>query len=156
MMIMEEKVSLKADLFAECERMLVEKAENYREIMSSASEAAKNETKSSAGDKHETARAMLHIEQAKANTHLKETNEILRALRSIPVVLNEKKVLPGSVIITDKGCFYLAVSAGKIVLDDVEYVTISTAAPIGMKFLGRAVGTTVTINNVTYLIKEVF
>ena len=56
------------------------RAQTVEEIISSNQKALHSETKSSAGDKHETGRAMLQLEMEKASQQLEgisQMNEIL-------------------------------------------------------------------------------
>ena len=53
--------------------LLQDKIDVYQDMISGLSKDAQNDAKSSAGDKHETALSMMHLEQEKLTNKLKET-----------------------------------------------------------------------------------
>ena len=118
-------------------------------------ESGSNETKSTAGDKHETALAMLQIEQANTRGQLQEVLEQRLALINIKPDIFTKKVLPGSYVKTNKGNFYISIALGKLIIDGETVMAISPQSPLGAKLMGRCVHDTVTINTHTYLVESI-
>jgi transcription elongation GreA/GreB family factor len=118
-------------------------------------ESGANETKSTAGDKHETALAMLQIEQANKRTQLQEALEQKALLEKIANVTNITKIVHGSLIKTNKGFFYMSVALGKAVVDDVAVIAISPQSPLGAKLMGLCVYDKVEINANAYLVEEI-
>ena len=64
-------------------------------------EDAKNDAKGSAGDKHETALSMMHLEQEKLNQKLKEVIETKSIFDSIDFEKTNAKVTTGSLVLTN-------------------------------------------------------
>ena len=118
-------------------------------------ESGSNETKSTAGDKHETALAMLQIEQANTRAQLHDAQEQRSGLIAIKPDIITKKVLPGSYVKTNKGNFYISVALGKLIIDGETVMAISPQSPLGAKLMGRCVHDTVTINTHTYLVESI-
>ena len=118
-------------------------------------ESGSNETKSTAGDKHETALAMLQIEQANTRGQLQEVLEKHLALINIKPDIITKKVLPGSYVKTNKGNFYISVALGKLIIDGETVIAVSPQSPLGAKLMGCCVHDTVTINTHTYLVESI-
>lgn len=118
-------------------------------------ESGCNETKSTAGDKHETALAMLQIEQANTRAQLHETLEQRSALVNINPDIITAKILPGSYVKTNKGNFYISVALGKLVIDGETVMAISPQSPLGAKLIGSCVNESVTINAHTYLVESI-
>ena len=118
-------------------------------------ESGSNETKSTAGDKHETALAMLQIEQANTRAQLHDAQEQRSGLIAIKPDIITKKVLPGSYVKTNKGNFYISVALGKLIIDGETVMAISPHSPLGAKLMGRSVHDTVTINTHTYLVESI-
>ena len=118
-------------------------------------ESGNNETKSTAGDKHETALAMLQIEQANKRGQLQEVLEQRLALINIKPDIITKKVLPGSYVKTNKGNFYISVALGKIIIDGETVMAISPQSPLGLKLMGCCIHDTVTINTHTYFVESI-
>ena len=63
-------MNLKEALFKQCEAFVNKRLRNIEEVISSNQKALQSETKSTAGDKHETGRAMLQLEMEKAGQQL--------------------------------------------------------------------------------------
>ena len=118
-------------------------------------ESGSNETKSTAGDKHETALAMLQIEQANTRGQLQEALEQRSVLITINPDIITKKVLPGSYVKTNKGNFYISIALGKLIIDGETVIAISPQSPLGAKLMGRCVHDTVTINTHTYFVESI-
>ena len=118
-------------------------------------ESGSNETKSTAGDKHETALAMLQIEQANTRAQLLDAQE----QRSVLIIINPdiitKKIMSGSYVKTNKGNFYICVALGKMIIDGETVTAISPQSPLGAKLMWRCVHDTVTINTHTYLVESI-
>ena len=118
-------------------------------------ESGSNETKSTAGDKHETALAMLQIEQVNTRAQLHDAQKQRSALIAINPDVITKKILPGSYVKTNKGNFYISVALGKLIIDGATVTAISPQSPLGAKLMGRCVHDTVTINTHTYLVESI-
>ncbi len=118
-------------------------------------ESGNDETKSTAGDKHETGRAMAQLEQEKAARQLNESILLLRQLQRIDPERTNPFVSEGSVIITDKGNFYLSIAAGKLKVNDTDFMAISSASPLGKKFIGKSTGEKIEMNLIWYVIKNI-
>ena len=120
-----------------------------------AQKASTDDTKSSAGDKYETGREMMQQETNRNMAQLNEANKLKVALNKISATAVTAKAEPGSVVLTDNGNFYIAVSAGILDIDDEKYFAISPASPIGLKLLGQKTGDEFKLNDKTYQIKQV-
>ncbi len=118
-------------------------------------ESANNETKSSAGDKHETGRAMAQIEQEKAARQLNEAIELKNLVLSIKSNLSTNSVSIGNIVITDQGNFYISIPAGKLTIDGIIYFAISAHSPMGKELLNKQVGDKLTLLQKNYSIKEI-
>lgn len=113
------------------------------------------ESKSSAGDKHETSRAMLHLEQEKLSSQLQEALLQQNALHQYEEISDFSEVHPGVLVNTDKGYIYLAVGLGKIKVDDTEVMVISQRSPLGMQMMGKKAGEEVKLNTAVFKILEI-
>ena len=58
-------MNIKEELLKKCHQFVNNRLQNIEETISSNQTALQSETKSSAGDKHETGRAMLQLEMEK-------------------------------------------------------------------------------------------
>ena len=125
--------------------------------MANAQESANAEEKSSAGDKYETGRAMMQIERDKAAQQLNESMKLKQVLDQINnTEVRQSSVSLGSVVITSSSPhFYVAISAGKIIIDEVEYIALAPQSPIGKALLGLKVNDTFTYNNKNCMVKDI-
>lgn len=137
--------ALKKQLFDACTEYVQLRAKTVDEIISSNQRALSSETKSSAGDKHETGRAMLQLEMEKAGQQLASINQMKMVLAKINLEASSIAKL-GSLIITDKANYFLAISAGEIRIENTTYYAISPSSPIGQLLLGRQLGDTVNFD----------
>mgnify|MGYP003393247332 FL=1 len=81
-------------------------------------ESISNETKSTAGDKYETARAMLHIEQENVMKQLANAQNQKHELTAVDTSQVASVVRHGSLVTTNYGIFFIATAMGKIVVDE--------------------------------------
>ncbi len=107
--------------------------------------ALEQESKSSAGDKHETGRAMLHLEMEKASQQLEAAKQMQETLNRMQLSSVSQKVKLGSLIITDQGIYFLSISVGQLTVDGKYYYAVSPSSPIGALLIGKEKGTTVTL-----------
>ena len=64
-------------------------------------------------------------------------------------------MIKGSLVKTDKGYLYLSVAIGKISVDGVSVIALSTQSPLGKQLMGKKTNEEAAINNVHYLIQEI-
>lgn len=147
---------LKAKLHALCVAYIQTRMQAAELAIAEAQQAQNDDTKSSAGDKYETGREMAQQETNRNLAQLNEANKLMVALNQIPVNNPSVKTENGSVILTNNGNFYLAISAGALVLDGKTYIAVSPASPIGFKMKDKKAGEEFILNEKTYLIQRVF
>jgi transcription elongation GreA/GreB family factor len=118
-------------------------------------ESGTNETKSTAGDKHETALAMVQIEQANIRKQLEEALAQLNFLEKLNPQIITEKITNGSLVKTNKGFFYISVALGKAMIDGVEIIALSAVSPLGKKMLGLKIGDEFELNGNSFLMESV-
>lgn len=138
--------SLKKQLHGYCVERLDAQIAAIRQSINDAHTAGLEETKSSAGDKYETGRAMMHLEIEKLSTQLAEAEKQKAALLQLNPAVVSDKVQNGSLVITSQGNYYLSVSAGSFLIEGQKFITLSVASPLGSKLLGLTKGSTVNWN----------
>lgn len=148
------QTSIKHQLYDLCKGNLLKRIQEAQAAIGTLQSAANEETKSSAGDKYETGRAMMQLEIEKHLSQLGEAQKLLHALEKIKIDNAPHTVYPGSVIMTDQGNYFLAVSTGQFVIEGKTYISISPSSPIGAKLLGLKAGDTCSFNNRVYKIIE--
>ena len=116
---------------------------------------AKNDTKSTAGDKHETGRAMMQHEQEKLRLQLVELENQISFLQKIKPENKAAKIQLGSMVQTDKACFYIAIAFGQLKIQTQQIFVISPIAPIAQQMLGKSINDQFEMNGLTYKISAI-
>jgi len=134
---------LKQKLYNSCLTYVEERISISRTAIEEAQAAANSETKSTAGDKHDTTRAMMQLEVEKNAKQLSEAKKLKQALAQIDPVKSCSQVEAGAAVETSNGNFYISISAGKI---NDDYFAISPVSPVGIALKGLKVGSSVSFN----------
>ena len=148
-------LSVKKTLHERCLAYIDQCIANAKSAIEEARQSGNNETKSSAGDKHETGRALLQLEQEKNSRQLLEMNQLKEKLIKINPSVTSGIIVTGSVVMTNLGNFYIAVAAGKIEVEGYVYYTISPLSPIAIKLQGLKAGDVGYFNGQEYQIRYV-
>ena len=126
-----------------------------QQVLADLKESGANETKSTAGDKHETSLAMIQIEQANKRDQLAQLVSQKLILEKINPNIVAPIVVMGSLIKTDKGYLFMSVALGKAIVEGINLIALSPQSPLGMKLMGLKEKDTVIINNVSYFIESI-
>ena len=148
-------MNTKEQLYAFCHRFLNDRFNIISTRIQQIQKSLETETKSSAGDKHETGRAMLQLEREKAGNQLLEVQKQLEVFAKVNVSSRSEIARLGSLVKTDKANYFLAVSAGLIIVDAINYYAVSISSPIGKAILGKSTSHVITFNGTTQKIIEV-
>ena len=143
------ELKIKEALFSQCQSFVNKRLQTVEAVLSSNQKALQSETKSSAGDKHETGRAMLQLEMEKAGQQLAGITQMKVVLSKIDILKTSKNACLGSVIITAKVSYFLSISAGQLVVADKSYFAISVSSPMGKLLLGKQEKEVISFNGKT-------
>ncbi len=146
---------LKKELYDLCVAHVRRSMDAAELAIQEAQKASNDDTKSSAGDKYETGRAMMQQETNRNLAQLNEANKLMVALNRISTNGTSAIAELGSVIITNNGNFYLAISAGSLPLAGKTYFAVSPGSPVGLKLNGKKKGDSFTLNSKLYVIELV-
>lgn len=152
---MNDLTPLKQPLHTACQNYIQKQIHTAQAAIAAAEEAANEETKSSAGDKYETGRAMMQLEKEKNETQLMSILELRDVLAQINPAKKCEVVELGSLVKTNQGTFYIAVGIGKLKLAEQTYLVISPTSPIGQALQGLRQGGTANFQGRTYQIEEI-
>lgn len=132
--------NLKQSLHSLCLKQVNDRLKAAETAIEELQTAMANETKSSAGDKYETAREML---QQEMNLYLGRKADAKTQLAQLHLIDPGHKynmVAPGALVYTDSAIYYLAVNAGSFTIEDEKIFTISPASPIALQLNGKKAG----------------
>lgn len=146
---------IKEKLYNLCLESIDSRLLTVKVTMDEIRESLLSETKSSAGDKHETGRAMLQLEREKAGNQLAEIFKIKTNLSKIDVTNQSEKVRLGSVVYTNKANYFISISAGELEVDSIKFYAISPNTPIGLLLVSKTVGDSVAFRENEFVITEV-
>ena len=145
----------KNTLYTYCTDYVMERITRLKTEIKKTQSSANEETKSSAGDKYETGRAMAQLEIEKNTTQLREAERLQSMLHAIHLDLISEIIIPGSLVTTSKGIFYISISIGLIELENKKYFIIAPDSPIGKLFMGKKSGDIVSWNSTVYGIQTI-
>ncbi len=137
------------------QQLLQDKIDVFRDRILALTEDSKNDAKGSAGDKHETALSMMHIEQEKLNYKLAEFFAQKALLDKIDATITTKKIVVGSLVQANGVLLYLCTALPKITIDGKTVLALSPQSPLGSKLMGNEVGFSFEVNGTVYSIEEV-
>jgi hypothetical protein len=136
-------------------RQVQDKIDVFRDMIMALTEDSKNDAKGSAGDKHETALSMTHLEQEKLNYKLKEVLDQKAILDKIDATLTNTKIGLGSLVQANGIYLFLSLALPKITIDQVNIIALSPQSPLGEKLMGNKVGFEFQINGTKYHIESI-
>lgn len=142
-------------LLQECLDFVEKKRSEAEKSIREVQTAANEDTKSSMGDKYETATEMLQQEKEKAAQQLSEAGKLKQVLDTINPSLSSKTAQIGSLVETSNGLFFISVGIGKIIIEGSEYFALSMASPLGEKLKGCKSGEEIHLNGRKFRINKV-
>jgi len=146
----------KEKIITACKILLEQKITDLNLALTSVNEAAHNETKSTARDKHETAKAMMQLEQEKLSNQLTILNSQLNELQKINTNKQHVIIGNGSVVSTNNGILFIGVGLGKIKVEQTTVFAISSLSPLANLLSGKKVKDVVKLNETNYIVLEVY
>ncbi len=133
-------MTFKEKVHTHCTHLVKERISLAQKLIVEAQTAANQDAKSSMGDKYETSREMMALEMRKASEQLQEASKLKKVLGELKPEKVYSTIVLGSLITTSMGVFYLAVSLGKMEVENKEVFVLSAVAPLGKLLLGKSIG----------------
>jgi len=128
---------IKQELYKQCQTFVEKRLSAIQNTIKEIQDALTSETKSSAGDKHETGRAMLQLEREKAGQQLAEIQKVNELLSKIGISKTSEFIGLGSVVYTNQLNYYITISAGELEFNGDLFYAISASTPIAKTLLGK-------------------
>lgn len=146
---------LKPTLVNHCLSILLNRAASADKQLQDLKEDLQGESKSSAGDKHETGRAMVQLEMEKLADQRRDLQLKLDQWSKIDFSKTANRIETGSLVITDSGSFLIAIALGSIEFDKGAVVVLSPQSPLGVKLMGKEPEDQVEVNGRKFTINAV-
>lgn len=115
-----------------------------------------SESKSTAGDKHETGRAMAQLEQEKLGRQVLNVRELQQAIAQIQIEQKHERIQFGSLVKTSNGLFFFSVGIGKIMVETDSVFCLTMASPLGNLLKGKKVGESIELNGKVISVEAIF
>ncbi len=135
--------------------LLQDKIDVYQDMISGLSDDAQNDAKGSAGDKHETALSMMHLEQEKLTNKLKEAITLRDILEKIDVSKTTTTIALGSYVKVNTMQLFISAALPKINIEGVTILSVSPQSPLGSQLIGKKEHDVVVVNENSFTIYEV-
>ncbi len=148
-------MTLKQQVLNQHKQLLQDKIDAFQDMISGLTIDSQNDAKGSAGDKHETALSMMHLEQEKLNFKLREFLTQKDVLDKIDASQNHTKITLGSLVKANGMLLFMSSALPKIVIDSVTIIALSPRSPLGLKLLGNSVGFSFEINGSKFTISDI-
>ena len=148
-------MTFKQKIKSHYQNLLSEKINELRFMISDLAQDAQNDAKGSAGDKHETALYMMHLEQEKLNQKLAEIIEQKNVVDKIDADAIHNKIALGSLVQTNDMLLYISAALPKIQLENKTIIAVSPLSPLGSQLIGKILGDEVEINKNRFQIKSI-
>lgn len=132
-----------------------QKIEGVKNALLNHKEGLNSESKSSAGDKHNTSRAMMHLEEEKLSKQLSQYLLLKKVLFSINPEGSAQEITLGSLVNTNRGWVFLSVALGQLKVNAENVMVISLASPIGAAMKGLKAGSSFVFNQINWEIYSV-
>jgi len=146
---------MKQELLEFCWAHVNQRIERLAKNSAELQESLIAEDKNSTGDKHETGRAMLHLEQEKLSGQLLEVEQTKEALKKIDITGKAGTVRMGNLVRTPQARYFLSISAGTFKIGAETIYCISGASPMAQLLLGKKVGDSFEFNGQSHSLLEV-
>ena len=148
-------MSLRVLVFMHYKQQISDKIDVFRDMIAALSYDASNDAKSSAGDKHETALSMMHLEQEKLNRKLADFLDQKNILDKIDISVQTTKVVVGSLVQANELLVFIATALPKITINQQNIFAISPQSPLGQALLGNKKGYQFELNNKKYTVLDI-
>lgn len=146
-------IELKIKAVSELGEQLKTRLESLQTAFSELQESLLKEEKSTAGDKHETGRAMTQLELEKLGKQLKSCHLDLESYQKIDYHLPKNKVQTGALVIHSKGNFLIGIAGSKL---NCGVMPVSVSAPLVQFMINLSAGDSYAFQGQSDSIKAIF
>ena len=147
---------LKEKVLEACKARLQTKLNDFDLALADLMQGASGDSKSSAGDKHETARAMMQMEYEKISNQKAECLLQFQQLnRIVPQTVQHINIKNGSLVKTNEAYLFLSVGIGMIEIASTQVMVLSPQSPLGLIMMNRRLGDTFEFNKKSYRIEAI-
>ncbi len=149
-----ELLKIKKELIEFSKQFVLKKLEELENTNQSLKDSAGTDTKSTAGDKHETFKALMHLEQEKIQ---KQTQDMMKQLKIVQQFEPEihTKIKNTTVLECKNKTFFIGLPIGNIPINNQSYFSVSINSPIIQEFI-KTNSNKIVFNNIEYEIIKLY
>jgi transcription elongation GreA/GreB family factor len=144
---MPSESNIKSTLYNYCLQYATDRIKRIQEEIKHQQAASNEETKSSAGDKYETGRAMAQQDIERNLVQLREAENLQTAVQRINLETETEVIKSGSLVTTSASVYYISIGLGPVKIEGKEYLLVAPASPIGKLLLGKRTGEAIAWRN---------
>lgn len=148
-------MEMKKELLQFCWDYVDQRTARLQRSGASLQESLDSETKNTAGDKHETGRAMVQLEQEKLAQQVQELDRVKGVLKKIDITKKATKIALGSMVTTSLANYFISISCGTFTLEGKPVYCISMESPIAKLLVGKEAGEGFVFNGASHTVLEV-
>ncbi|MFK7786460.1 MAG: 3-oxoacyl-ACP synthase [Crocinitomicaceae bacterium] len=145
----------KSEVFAALQTEVNKRVSDLEKALDSSRAEMVSESKSTAGDKHETGRAMAQLEQEKLGRQVLSARELQKAIAQIKLDQEHTEIQYGSLVKTPNGWFFFSVGIGKLIVEAESVFCLTMTSPLGNVLKGKKEGDSIQFNGRTIEIESV-
>lgn len=145
----------KDQIISGIKRILSERVTDSHKQLDELEIARNSDSKGTAGDKHETGRAMVQLEVDRAREQLTKANDLLASFNQINFDQSASQIAVGNLVDAGNLTFLFGVGLGKIKVVEQDILAISVASPVGQQLLGKKVGDEIVVGPHTLTIDRI-
>ena len=146
---------IKLALYNELLKIVENKISDAQTAITSARESRDSDTKSSAGDKYETGRAMVQQEIDNNEIQLVKAIGQRHELLQLEITKDHHVVEPGCLVVTNHEKYFISIAMGKLTVSGDVFYAISLASPVGIAIKDKRKGDSINFQGRSLVIKEV-
>ena len=152
----EEQVNFKKLIIQECIAEKTTQIKVLSEMIASIKDSMANDTKSSAGDKHETSRENASQTLAIYENSLRKAMEDLMIIENYKFKASYTSVDVGAVVVLEKMVLFILDNFTKMMDSNLNIMVASSKGPFVQRMLGKSKGYEFEFNNQSFKIIDVF
>lgn len=116
-----------------------------------------SDTKSTAGDKHETSRAMAQLEMEKLGNQMLDYRQKIQWIKQLGLENSVSETIQtGSLIRLSNGWYLLGLGLGKIAYGNEHVFCISIKSPIGQQLFNKKKGQAIVFSGRELYVESIF
>ena len=146
--------TIKSRLFDICLTHVNKRISSYKDEIETIKESIDSNDKSTDED-DDSGNGKLMNDLEKNAQYLSDAHKMLDVIKLINPNTSHQNIVLGSLVKTNSANFFIAVSIGKVEVDEESYFIISKSSPIGQLLLNKVVGDEIAFNDNRYKILEV-